>query len=332
VRNFASTILFLFPERRSIVEFLPQNPDNSSPQAIKKLYTQRDRVVRAMTEDGFFRLAAVRNSKATLSAQERHGLSPLASVLLGRAMSGASLLAAFLKSEERIILDFSGNGPAGKVFAESLHIGEVRGYVQNPECVLDFSDSTASLGSGLGIGLLRVSRVLYNQYEPVVGVVELFSGDISTDLAYYLTQSEQIPTAVMLDVSINKEGQVEQSGGLMVQAMPGAPESLIQTMYGNLKKIENLSDMLATGYSPQEILKIISDTELIEMSDTPIDFFCRCSLDRFKSALTTLGAEEIKEMQAQNQRELVCRYCNSHYNLSDDDFNDIINGLQAKNN
>lgn len=314
------------------MEPLPQHSDHSSPQAIKKLYTQRDRVVKAMTDDGFFRLAAVRNSKTTLSAQERHGLSPLASVLLGRAMAGASLLAAFLKSEERIILDFSGNGPAGKVFAESLSVGEVRGYVQNPECVLDFSNPSASLGSGLGIGLLRVSRILYSQFEPVTGVVELFSGDISTDLAYYLTQSEQIPTAVMLDVSINKEGLVEQSGGLMVQAMPGVPENIIQDMYGNLKKIDHLADMLATGYSPQEILKIISDTELIEMADTPVDFFCRCSLERFKSALTTLGIEEVKEMQMHDQRELVCRYCNSHYKLNDSDFDDIINGLQAKNN
>jgi len=314
------------------VEPLSHNTDNSSPQDIKKLYTQRDRVVKAMTADGFFRLAAVRNSKTALSAQERHNLSPLASVLLGRAMASASLLAAFLKSEERIILDFSGNGPAERVYAESLNVGEVRGYVQNPECVLDFSQGKASLGSGLGIGLLRVARILYNQFEPVTGVVELFSGDISTDVAYYLTQSEQIPSAVMLDVSINKEGKVEQSGGLMVQAMPGAPESRIQAMYEGLKKIDHLTEMLASGYSPQEMLKIIADAELIETDDTPIDFFCRCSLDRFKSALATLGMNEVKEMREQNHRELVCRYCNTHYNLSDADFDDIIGGLQAKNN
>ncbi|MFY7997738.1 MAG: Hsp33 family molecular chaperone HslO [Candidatus Kapaibacteriota bacterium] len=314
------------------MEPLPQNTDNSSPQAIKKLYTQRDRVVRAMTEDGFFRLAAVRNTRTALSAQERHNLSPLAAVLLGRAMAGASLLAAFLKSEERMILDFSGNGPAGKVFAESLSVGEVRGYVQNPECVLDFSHNNPSLGSGLGIGLLRVSRILYNQFEPTTGVVELVSGDISTDLAYYLTQSEQIPSAVMLDVSIDKEGKVAQSGGLMVQAMPGAPESLIQRMYDNIKKLDHIADTLGTGYSPQEMLQIVADSPLTETSDTPIDFFCRCSLERFKSALSTLGIEEVKEMREQNQRELVCRYCNSHYNLSDSDFEDIIGTLQAKNN
>ena len=314
------------------MEPLSRNTDNSSPEAIKKLYIQRDRAVKAMTEDGFFRLAAVRNSTMALSAQERHNLSPLAAVLLGRAMAGASLLSSFLQSEERIILDFSGNGPAGKVFAESLHVGEVRGYVQNPECVLDFSTPNPSLGSGLGVGLLRVSRILYNQFEPITGVVELFSGDISTDLAYYLTQSEQIPTAVMLDVSIDKEGKVAQSGGLIVQAMPGVPESLIQDMYGNLKKIASLSDMLATGYSPQEMLNIVSDTALIETADTPIDFFCRCSLDRFKSALSTLGMDEVKEMQSQDQRELVCRYCNSHYHLSDSDFEDILSSLQAKNN
>ncbi|MCS6807909.1 MAG: Hsp33 family molecular chaperone HslO [Bacteroidota bacterium] len=311
---------------------LPEHSNEASPEQVKKLYTQRDRVVKAMTADGFFRLAAVRNTKTARSAQERHYLSPLAAVLLGRAMAGASLLASFLKNEERIILDFNGNGPAQRVYAESLQLGEVRGYVQNPQCVLDFSQGKTMLGDGLGIGLLRVVRILYNQYEPITGIVELFAGDISTDLAYYLTQSEQIPTAVMLDVSINPEGNVEQSGGLIVQAMPGASEQSVRAMYEGLKQLNHLTDLLASGYSPQEILKIVAAAELVETADTPIDFFCRCSLERFKAALITLGMKEVKAMRDNNQRELVCRYCNTRYHLSDADFEDILGSLQAKNN
>lgn len=310
------------------------NPEQkpSQNQAIKKLYIQRDRVVKAITEDGFFRLAAVRNTKCAQTAQEKHVLSPLAAVLLGRAMSGASLLSAFLKNEERIMLDFSGNGPAGKVFAESLELGEVRGYVQNPQCVLDFATPGVKLSDGLGIGLLRVSKILYNQFEPMVGVVELHTSDITTDIAYYLTQSEQIPTAVLLDVSIDTEGKVLQSGGLMVQAMPGASDRAIAEMHESLVKVQHLTEMLEAGYTPQEMLKIVSTQGLKEIADTAVDFFCRCSIDRFKSALSTLGAEELKEMQAQDQRELVCRYCNKHYYLSDADFADVLGGLQAKNN
>jgi molecular chaperone Hsp33 len=305
---------------------------DSQQQATKKLYAQRDRTVKAMTDDGFFRIAATRITTTARTAQEKHGLSPLAAVLLGRAMAGASLMSIFLESEERIILDFSGNGPAEKVYAESLQLGEVRGYVQNPHCVLDFAQPSTSLGSGLGIGLVRVSRILYSQYEPVTGIVELQKGDISTDLAYYLTQSEQIPTALLLDVSINAEGMIEQAGGLMVQAMPGAPEHRLLTMHEGLKNIENLSAMLSSGYSPAEMLNIVSERPLTETADTPVDFFCRCSLDRFKSALATLGTDEVRAMQEENQRELVCRYCNNHYNLADADFDEILSRLQAKNN
>jgi molecular chaperone Hsp33 len=80
------------------------------------------------------------------------------------------------------------------------------------------------------------------------------------------------------------------------------------------------------------MLKIVSTQALKEIDDTAVDFFCRCSIDRFKAALPALGAEEIKEMQEQEQRELVCRYCNKHYYLSDQDFADILGVLQAKNN
>ena len=313
------------------METLPPNSERS-PEEVKKLYTQRDRVVKAMTEDGFFRLAAVRNSKAALSAQERHNLSPLAAVLLGRALAGASLLSSFLKNEERVSLDFSGNGPAGKVFAEALNLGEVRGFVANPSCAIDFSAPDPSLGSGLGIGLLQVSKVLYNHFEPITGVVELLTGDISADIAFYLTQSEQIPTAVVLDVRVDAEGKVEHSGGLIVQAMPNAPENVIQEMVQSIKSVTHLADMIAAGYAPLEILTIVANASLVETADTPIDFFCRCSLDRFKSALATLGVSEVQEMRSENHRELVCRYCNTRYELSDADFDDIINGLHAKNN
>lgn len=310
----------------------PEQSQQQQNQSTKKLFTQRDRVVKAITEDGLFRLAAVRNTKCAQTAQEKHKLSPLAAVLLGRAMAGASLLSSFLKNEERVNLDFSGNGPAGKVFAEALELGEVRGYVQNPQCVLDFAAPNVKLTDGLGIGLLRVQKILYNHYEPVTGVVELHASDITTDIAYYLTQSEQIPTAVLLDVSIDSEGKVEQSGGLMVQAMPGASDTAIEEMHKSIVKVQHLTEMLSSGYTPQEMLKIVSTQSLKEIADTPVDFFCRCSIDRFKAALSALGEEQVLDMQASEQRELVCRYCNKHYYLSDTDFSEILNGLQAKHN
>jgi molecular chaperone Hsp33 len=300
--------------------------------AAKRAYLERDRVVKAITADGRFRLAAIKNTKTVQTAQQNHQLSYLATLLLGRAMSAASLLSSFLNSEERVILEFMGKGPAERVYAESLELGEVRGFVGNPQCTLDFSIPTVKLSDALGAGMMRVSRILYGNYEPVVGMVELSAGDISTDLAYYLHQSEQIPSAVMLDVQFDDDGGVLQSGGLLVQALPGAREDAIEEMVNNLRNLERLPELYSDKFSPEEVLQMLVQQELTELTNTRVDFFCRCSLDRFKASLATLGAQEIRSMKAENQRELVCHYCGTRYHLSDADFDELITGLQAKEN
>jgi molecular chaperone Hsp33 len=298
----------------------------------KKAYRDRDRIVRAMTSDGFFRLAAIKNTKSVQAARQSHGLSPLASVLLGRAMSGASLLASFLKSEERIILEMQGSGPAQRVYAEAVQVGEVRGFVGNPHCMLDFTNPKTQLGDAVGIGVMKVSRILYGNYEPVVGIVDLVQSDVSTDLAYYLQQSEQIPSAVLLDVQLTNDGAIQQSGGLLVQAMPGAPEAAIEAMVESIRNLEKLPELYGDNFSPEEVLQMLASHELKELSNTQVDFFCRCTLDKFKASLITLGAQEIRSMKAENQRELVCRYCGKKYHLSDYDFEELLLAASAREN
>lgn len=291
-------------------------------QAIK-IFLQRDRVVKAMSSDGFFRVAVLKNTRTVLSAQERHLLSPLTAVLLGRMMSAATLLSSFLKGEERIIVEAMGNGIVGKVFAEALQVGEVRGYVEHPSAMLDFSDPNINLSSALGIGLLRVTRVLYNQSEPAVGIVELKEGDINTDLAYYLTQSEQIPSAVALDVDVDSEGKVCSSGGLLIQALPGAPAEEILKIQQNIIDIGSITNLFTNGYNPDEVLKMIMPFELTDSKSSSVEFFCRCSLSKFKAALKTLDTEEILSMQKAGHNELVCQYCHNQYILTDADFEEL---------
>ncbi len=296
-----------------------------------KRFLQRDRVVRGLTNDGHFRVGAVNLTNTVITAQERHGLSPVAAVFLGRLMAGATLLSSFLKGEERIILEAMGQGPLKRVYAEAVQVGEVRGYVENPQAMLDFSTDT-SLGDALGLGLFRVTRILYNQFEPVVGIVELAKGDISTDLAYYLTQSEQVPSAVMLDVSVDDEGKVIKCGGLIVQAMPGAPESEIVTIQDNLRNVTPITDLLGVGYTPEEVLRVVIPGEYRETNHARVDFFCRCSVDRFKSILLSLGAEELTSMRDLGQTELVCQYCNERYDLPADEFEALIEQARARTN
>ncbi|MBU3680116.1 MAG: Hsp33 family molecular chaperone HslO [Candidatus Kapabacteria bacterium] len=287
--------------------------------SVKKLWAQRDRVTRAITLDGTFRAAVIHNTTTTRTAQQKHGLDPMASLVLARALTGASLMASYLKGEERMVVSLEGDGLVRSVTAEAMQVGEVRGYItlnRNPD---------ESRATPLGKGLLRVQRVLYGEYEPVMGIVELRRGDVTSDLGYYLTQSEQVPSAFVIDVAYDEHDVIRQSIGLLVQAMPGARPEDIFKLYDAIDYLGRLSEFADSGYSPHDILQQIMPSEIEVVASSPVDFFCRCSHERFTSALMTLDTSEIIQMREEGHRELVCQYCSTKYELRDEDFDRLIN-------
>ncbi|MDW7996138.1 MAG: Hsp33 family molecular chaperone HslO, partial [Bacteroidota bacterium] len=289
-------------------------------------------VIRALTVDGAFRGVVVKNTVVAQTAQSRHGLEPVGARLLAQALASASLLASFLKGEERIVVEAEGDGPIATVAAEALQVGEVRGYVRYAK---ERSDGLplAAYPYPLGQhGLFRVVRILYNHIEPVLSVVELQLGDIAVNLEYYFEQSEQIPTVVRFDVAFSAEGLITASAGLLVQTMPGAALRDIRTVEAHLQALPPLAELLAAGIVPEEILHRILPGQFTVLNNTPLDFFCRCSQERFKEVLTTLTYEEVLEMQHSGHNELVCQYCGERYWLQEKDFAEVLQRIQARRN
>ena len=130
-------------------------------EQIKKELKLRDRVTRVLLKDRNIRAVAVKNSKTAIEAQKRHNLNVVSASLLSRQLSAATLMAAFLKGEERIIIESEGNGPISYIYSEALHVGESRGYI-NQNKNIDARNFN-SVGDALGVGLLKVSRILYNR-------------------------------------------------------------------------------------------------------------------------------------------------------------------------
>jgi molecular chaperone Hsp33 len=297
----------------------------------KELYLKKDRLIKGITKDGFFKISVVKTTDVVKLARDNHGLSLLNTVLLGRTLTGALLLASELKGEERIRLQLEGNGPVGMLVTEANAIGEARGYVLHPHEELDYSAST-SIGDGLGIGLLTFSKTLYNEARPITGTVELMSGNISDDIAYYLYQSEQIQSAVSLDVGIDHHGEVTHAGGILIQALPGAPENGVQLLEENLKALIPLSEQFADDQYIDDLLhKVTGMQEVKELGRIPVHFFCRCTKDRFISALSLLRIDELEEMKETTQ-ELVCHYCNKKYMITASELEQILVQQKVKLN
>lgn len=310
---------------------MPITPIRISNMNIEE-FQFKDRIIKGITSDGHFKIAVVKTTDVVREAAERHQLSLLAKVVLGKAMTATMLLASELKKEERIQLRMDGNGPLKSVIAEANSLGEVRGYVADPTAELDYTSEGVSLGDGIGLGVLSLTKVLYNEAEPRTSAIEIVNGDVTTDVARYLAQSEQIPSAVLLDVGIDEEGIITQAGGLLLQRLPDAPEGQIDMLQERLASFPPIDQLLADGQYIDEIMKkSVSPIEVKELNRQPVDFFCRCSRERFLDALSMLNINDLKEMEGESQ-EIVCHYCNNREEISKEDIAKLISEAQAKLN
>ena len=87
--------------------------------------------------------------------------------------------------------------------------------------------------------------------EPFRGVVPLFSGEIAKDFAFYLTESEQTPSAVALGVYVVPEARVSHAGGIMIQLMPGVSETEADVLQQRMAELGTITSLLRAGQGPE---------------------------------------------------------------------------------
>ena len=284
----------------------------------KEEFFWKDRFVKGISLDNTIRITVVKTTEVVETARKNHELSATATVLLGRALTGAMLLSSQLKGEERVRLSIEGDGPLGTIIAEANYVGEVRGYVENPQAELDWLNG-AQLPDAIGKGVVRFSKILYNEAKPTTGIVEITDGTITGDIAHYIEQSEQIPSMIALDVQLNEVGEVTHAVGLLVQGMPDASKSELEHIQSQVLKLPPLGLMMERGlYIDDIMVNAMGDVKVREIDRTPVHFYCRCTKDRFVDALSMLNVDELAEMK-QDDQELVCQYCNKHYIIDKDE-------------
>lgn len=272
-----------------------------------------DKIVRAISADGFVKAAAVSTRDLTERARNIHRTLPVATAALGRALAAASMMGNALKEDgASVSLQFRGGGPLGTVLAVSDNEGNVRGTVDHPETDLPLrADGKLNVGGAVGHeGTLTVIRDL-NMKEPYVGSVGLMGGEIAEDLAAYFVESEQIPTACGLGVLVDRDQSVRTAGGYLIQMLPGAGEDVISRVEGSLLAAGAVTALLEKYPDPAELLRAaLSDFKLELLEESPVEYRCTCSKERMERALISMGAAELRSLiDEQGGAELTCRFC-----------------------
>ncbi|HEY8875427.1 MAG TPA: Hsp33 family molecular chaperone HslO [Desulfosporosinus sp.] len=276
---------------------------------------QQDELLIGTMLEGKARWVAVRTTDTVEEARRRHGMSPVATAALGRLMTGTLILASSLKGDESITVRLLGDGPLGGVVAVGNAQGEVRGYVHEPLVDLPLKDSgKLDVGAAVGLGELAVSRSLQNG-EVYTGMVPMVSGEIAEDLVHYLLTSEQIPSAMLLGVLVEKDYHVAGASGFLIQPLPGATEEDIQAIERQLGQLGvGISELVAKSQSMDKMLdQLMGQIPYHVLERRTVGFSCTCSKERLSNTLASMGEKEIADLIADGKAEMVCHFCNEHY-------------------
>jgi molecular chaperone Hsp33 len=280
----------------------------------------QDRIIQGMAVDGHFRVIAAQTTTAVETAREILDLSPVAADALGRAMTGALLLARLLDKDIRnqyVSLRFEGNGPLGTVIADGTNSGHVRGYVENPVPL----DASLDVESGIGTGKLTVVRATPPLGKPYTSQLLLGGTGIATDLTRYLMNSEQIASAVLLGVFNRRDG-VASAGGMIIQAFPHASEEAISAIERRIREAPALSTLLEKMEIEDVVATVLQGVGYKQIDsgrEIPVSYTCQCTRDRALAPLSLLGQDEIEDMIASGGQEVVCQYCGRKYQFTPHD-------------
>jgi molecular chaperone Hsp33 len=276
-----------------------------------------DYLIRVIAKQANVRALVCATTHLVSEACTRHGAYPTACAALGRALTGSALMGALLKTGQRVALKFEGNGPLKKIIVEAESDGRVRGYVKVPQVHLPSKDGKLDVAGALGrTGLLTVAKDLRVK-EPYTGVVDLQTAEIAEDLAYYLTESEQIPSAVALGVHIEPDG-VSAGGGFLIQSFPPYDEEMVERLIDRINQIPPVTQMLREGKTPEDIVeRLFSGIPFDILEKRALSFQCSCSKERVEEALVSLGRKEIASLvEEQGKADVTCEFCRNVYSFT----------------
>ncbi len=270
---------------------------------------QTDRAIRAMTDDGAFRVIAVRMTDTVAEAIRVQGATGTDAVLFGELMTANVLTRETMSPAHRTQASIR-DGYGGQLFVDSHPGGLTRGVRTPPN-----KGEHLKVDAG---SLLKCVRVLYSGelHESITPMSA--SGDVSEAFMVYMQASEQIASFIRV-ACVTEAGQVRACGSFIVQLLPDVTSDPLDAITRRLEGIGNFGvDLRAADADPEVLLtSLLSSFEYTLLETTPVHFGCLCDATRLLSAVASLGREEVREIiESGSPLEISCDYCTTAYELS----------------
>lgn len=293
-----------------------------------------DYLIRGIEKNGKFKFVGAKTTELVNAARKAHETSASASAALGRTLTAGALMSIQLKNpDDSLTLIISGNGIGGNILVSVNNKGEIKGYIDNPKADLPSNKNNKLDVAGIvgNIGYVKTIMDL-GMKEPYVGQSQIVSGEIAEDIANYYLTSEQVNSAVALGVLVDTNLSIINSGGYLIQLLPGATDEDITKLENAITSKPNVTDLMKEYEDFQELLTyLLEDFELEILEKSNIGWNCNCSRERTLEMLKTIGIEELESIiEEDGGAEVVCQFCNEKYQISKKELEQLL--IEVKEN
>lgn len=285
-------------------------------------------MLRGTIGKGMVRYFAIDSTDMVKSAKQIHNTSYTATVTLGRLITAGALLGGMLKNDQdATTITVNGGGASGTLICTAFQNGLVKGYLDNPQHEIPpREDGSIDVGTFVGTnGRMSVMRDM-GFGQPYTGQIELQSGEIASDLAYYFLKSEQIASLTALGVSLDNDGSIKKAGGIILQVMPGCSDELINQLEVRSMIMSDISKQLEVMSVSDFVYALFHDLE-IKLNDTVYPYYgCDCSVEKIEKVLLSMGESDLNDLlDNEDNTDIKCHFCQKEYSFSNDDIKKLIN-------
>jgi molecular chaperone Hsp33 len=280
----------------------------------------RDSVVRAITEDGAFRVIVARTTDTVRGAVAAQAARGQTARHFGELITGAVLLREAMAPRLRVQAIFKSK-VRGSLVADAHPDGTSRGLVNfgaGGRDAASYEEGAAAPEISLrGGALLQVMRTLPSGslHQGVVEVPE--SGGISGALMAYMQDSEQIVSTIAVSALVER-GEVVAAGGWLVQLLPEVERGPLMVMTERLTDFQGLDQVLRDRSGDPDVLlaELLYGMPYARLEESRLAFACKCSQVRVVASLATLPRADIHELVRDNEvLEIRCDYCGKEYEV-----------------
>jgi molecular chaperone Hsp33 len=274
-----------------------------------------DTVVRAISEDGGFRVIAAVTTQTSREVVRSQRVEGDVAVSLGELVTGAVLVRETMAPDLRVQVILK--GLQGELVADAFPQGKTRGLAR----IAPSSDPGWESGPWM-----RVMRTMPNA-RIQEGIVQVLAGaSVSDALSTYMAQSEQSVCVVGSCARVVHDG-IEASAGFVVQLLPEVEKGALSVMTERLERLP-FEQMVRPGLAADALLEeLLAGIPHAMLDQSGVAFGCTCTPDKVLAGIATLGQAEIADILVRGEvLECECDYCRREFRIGPDQVAKLLRG------